>query len=90
MIQECKGPIGEADFYGPGIVTVKVLNSDVVLQKQGTQGVLLFCIFVRSIDAHGLLRAAHSRKPTPYSHIAGFSPRFYAHIGGGFQTPSST
>ena len=27
VIQECKGPIGEADFYGPGIVTVKVLNS---------------------------------------------------------------
>ena len=27
VIQECKGPIGEADFYGPGIVTVKVRNS---------------------------------------------------------------
>ena len=27
MIQGCTGPIGEADLHGPGIVTVKELNS---------------------------------------------------------------
>ncbi|MBE5878569.1 MAG: hypothetical protein E7288_01130 [Lachnospiraceae bacterium] len=31
-------------------------------------------------DSYGLLRAAHSRNPTPYSHTAKLARRFYAHI----------
>ncbi|MGN0429065.1 MAG: hypothetical protein ACI4E2_03260 [Acetatifactor sp.] len=34
-------------------------------------------------DTLGLLPASHSRNPTRYSHIVGFSSHFYAHFGTG-------
>ena len=34
-------------------------------------------------DANGLFCVTHSHNPTRYSHIAGLSSRFYAHIGAG-------
>ena len=34
-----------------------------------------------NFDACGLFRAAHSHNPIQYSHIAGLSSHFYAHIG---------
>ncbi len=34
-------------------------------------------------DIYGLFRATHFHNPSRYSHIAGYSSRFYAHIGAG-------
>ena len=34
-------------------------------------------------DAYELFRATHSHNSTQYSHIAGLSSNFYAHIGAG-------
>ncbi|WP_334299601.1 hypothetical protein [Mediterraneibacter glycyrrhizinilyticus] len=34
-------------------------------------------------DAYGLFCAPHSRNPPQYSHIVGYTSRFYAHIGAG-------
>ena len=38
---------------------------------------------VPDFDDCGLFRAAHSHNPPQYSHIAGLSSHFYAHIGAG-------
>ena len=38
---------------------------------------------IPDFDACGLIHATHSLNPTQYSHIAGLTSHFYAHIGAG-------
>ena len=43
-----------------------------------------------SYDAYGLFRAVHSHTRPPYSHIVELKSHFYAHMGDGSQSLSTT